>query len=81
MNEFYVIEIQSHRDGTSGNLVTGFPDRNTFEDCYMQTRAAANDSSVWCHTVMWIDNEGRNMEPPKCYHHAEPIPGQEEQGE
>lgn len=42
----------------------------------MQTRAAANDSSVWCHTVMWINKEGKYVEPPVCYHHNEPVPEQ-----
>lgn len=72
MNNYYVIEIQSHADGTSGNIVTGFPDKLTSEDAYMQARAAANDSTVHCHTVMWITKEGDLVEPPKCYHHAEP---------
>lgn len=76
MNEFYVIEIQSHRDGTSGNLVTGFPDKNTSEDAFLQARGLANDSSVWCHTVIWIDKEGKHVEPPACYHHNEPVPEQ-----
>ena len=73
MKNYYVIEIQTHRDGTSGNIITGFEDKNTSEDAFMQTRAAANDSTVYCHTVMWINKEGQYMEQPKCYHHDEPI--------
>ena len=78
MNNYYVIEIQTHSDGTSGNIVTGFEDKNTSEDAFMAARAAANDSTVACHTVMWINKEGQHMEPPKCYHHNEPVP---EEGE
>lgn len=78
MNNFYVIEIQTHSDGASGNIVTGYPDRLTSEDAFMAARAAANDSTVHCHTVLWIDKEGRYVEPPKCYHHAEPVPEAEE---
>lgn len=74
MNNFYVIEIQTHSDETSGNLVTGFPDKLTSEDAFLQAKAAANDSSVYCHTVMWVTKEGTFVEPPKCYHHAEPVP-------
>ena len=74
MNNYYVIEIQTHSDGTSGNIVTGYPDKNTSEDAFMSARASANDSTVFCHTVMWITKEGQHVEPPKCYHHAEPIP-------
>ena len=80
MLNFYVIEIQTHADGTSGNIVTGYPDRNTSEDAYMLARAAANDSTVNCHTVMWVTKEGQFVEPPKCYHHAEPVP-EEQAGE
>ena len=76
MYNFYVIEIQTHADGTSGNFVWGFADRNTSEDKFMAVRAAANDSTVHCHTVMWITKEGQHVEPPKCYHHAEPVPEQ-----
>jgi len=78
MNNYYVIEIQSHSDGTSGNLVTGFPDKLTSEDAWMAARAAANDSTVACHTIMWINKEGQHMdkESPKCYHHNEPVPEQ-----
>lgn len=78
MNNFYVIEIQTHSDETSGNLVTGFPDKLTSEDAFLQAKAAANDSSVYCHTVMWVTKEGEFVEPPKCYHHAEPVPEAQE---
>ena len=74
MKNFYVIEIQSHSDGTSGNIVTGFEEKLAAEDAFLTARTFANDSTVHCHTVMFIDKEGRNVEPPKCYHHAEPVP-------
>ena len=79
MNNYYVIEIQTHADGNSGNIVTGYPDKLTSEDAFLYAKAAANDSSVHCHTVMWVTKEGQHVEPPKCYHHAEPVPdeGQE----
>ena len=76
MNNYYVIEIQTNADGTSGNIVTGFQDKLVAEDAFMQARAAANDSTVMIHTIMWIDNRGRNMEEPKCYVH--PVQPQQE---
>ena len=79
MNNYYVIEIQTNADGTSGNIVTGFQDKNTSEDAFMAARAAANDSQVMIHTIMWIDNRGRNMEEPKCYIHPAVQTAQEEQ--
>lgn len=78
MNNYYVIEIQTHADGTSGNIVTGYPDKNTSEDAYMFARASANDSTVHCHTVMWVTKEGKYVEPPVCYHHEEPVPNEAE---
>ena len=74
MKNFYVIEIQTHSDGSAGDIVTGYEEKNASEDGYMAARAAANDSSVYCHTVLWINKEGQYMEPPKCYHHNEPLP-------
>ena len=74
MYNYYVIEIQTNHDGTSGNFVTGFEDKDTSEDAFLQTRAAANDSSVMIHTVMWIDNKGNNMEKPACYIHPAVLP-------
>ena len=46
MNNYYVIEIQTHSNGTSGNIVTGYPDRNTSEDAFMAARAAITASGV-----------------------------------
>lgn len=74
MNNYYVIEIQTHADGTSGNIVTGYPDKLTSEDAFLYAKASANDSSVHCHTVMWVTKGGQHVEPPRCYHHAEPVP-------
>ena len=74
MNNYYVIEIQTHADGTSGIINTGFPDKLTSEDAFHTAITFANDSTVHCHTVMWITKEGQHVEPPKCYHHAEEIP-------
>lgn len=68
MNNFYVIEIQTNHDGTSGNLIIGFEDKYTSEDAFLQTRAAANDSSVMIHTVMWIDNRGNTIEKASYVH-------------
>ena len=78
MYNYYVIEIQTNQD-SSANLVTGFTDKNTAEDAFCQAVAAANDSQVLVHTVMWIDSRGKYVEPPKSYTHPAPAPAQEEQ--
>ena len=78
MYNYYVIEIQTHSDGTSGHIVTGYLDKLSAEDAFHTAITFANDSTVHCHTVMWITKEGQIVEPPKCYHHNEPVPDQEE---
>ena len=78
MKNYYVIELQTNAD-SSANIVTAFEDRNTAEDAFCQAVAAANDSQVLIHTIMWIDARGRHVEPPKSYVHPAQTPAQEEQ--
>ena len=78
MNNYYVIEIQTNEE-TSANIVTAFEDRNTAEDAFCQAVAAANDSKVLIHTIMWVDNRGNNVEPPKSYVHPATTPAAEKQ--
>jgi len=78
MNNYYVIEIQTNADGTSGNFIFGYADEKEAEDKFLMIRTFANDSSVWIHTVMFIDKFGRNVQPPVCYKHPVPAPEPEE---
>ena len=71
MNNYYVIEIQTNADGTSGNIITGFTDRLVAEDAFCQARAAANDSEVLIHTVLWIDKLGNTIEKVSDTHPQE----------
>lgn len=71
---YYVIEIQTNSDGTSGNLVTGFVNRVDAEDAYCQARAAANDSNVLVHTILWIDNKGNTIEKVSYVHPGSSTP-------
>ena len=70
---YYVIELQTHSDGTSGNFIFGFATKGEAEDKFLALRTYARQSSVHIHTVLWIDNQGNQMEK-KAYLHAEPIP-------
>ena len=82
MNNYYVIEIQTNADRTSGNIVTGYADKLTAEDAFHLAIISANDSTVMIHTLLFIDNRGRNMEEPKCYiHPVQPQPEQTEEPE
>ena len=82
MNNYYVIEIQTNADGTSGNFIWGYADKLEAEDKFLGVRQFANDSTVWVHTVMFIDKFGKNVQEPACYKHPvqEPEP-EEEQSE
>ena len=81
MYNYYVIEIQTHSNGTAGNLVTGFEDKLTAEDAFCQARAAANDSTVMIHTVLWIDKNGNTIEKVSYTHPGENAPSAEESSE
>ena len=77
MNNYYVIEIQTDANGSSGNIVTGYENRLTAEDAFCQTRMAANDSSVMIHTVLWIDNKGNTIEKVSYTHPIPQVPIEE----
>ena len=76
MYNYYVIEIQSNADGTSGNFVFGYADYVDAEGKYLATRAACAVSSVMVHTVLWIDNKGVQIEK-KSYTHPVETPEEE----
>lgn len=71
MNNYYVIEIQTNADGTSGNFVFGYADRTEAEGKYLAVRAAAAGSSVMIHTALWIDNKGNTLEKKAYIHPVE----------
>ena len=77
MNNFYVIEIQTAADGTSGNFVFGFADKAGAEDKFIALRAYARQSTVHIHTVLWIDKQGNTIER-KSYIHPNPEPEPEQ---
>ena len=55
---FYVIEIQTNSDGTSGNFVFDFNDRSDADAKYGTLYAAAAKSSVLVHTVVMLTDRG-----------------------
>lgn len=76
MYNYYVIELQSNADGTSGNFVWGFVEKIDAETKYLATRAACAVSSIMIHTVLWIDNKGIQIEK-KSYTHPVETPEEE----
>ena len=55
---FYVIEIQTNSDGTSGNFVFSFNDRSDADEKYGTLYAAAAKSAVLVHTVVMLSDRG-----------------------
>lgn len=55
---FYVIEIQTNSDGTSGNLVYAYADKADAEEKYGLLYATAAKSTVLVHTVVMLTDRG-----------------------
>lgn len=73
MYDYYVIEIQTNADGTSGNFVFGYADKGAAEDKYLTLRQFARQSAVHIHTILWIDKMGATVDK-KVYIHPIPEP-------
>ena len=69
MIEFYVIEIQTNSDGTSGCLPYGYANKADAEEKFGQVFAAAAKSSVLVHTVIIIDKRGNHIHAPATFTH------------
>lgn len=68
---FYVIEIQTNADGTSGNFVFSFTDRSDADAKYGTIYAAAAKSSVLVHTVVLMTDRGDTLEHKAFVHPVE----------
>ena len=66
---FIVIEVQTNADGTVGNIVTSYTDRNLAEQKYHMILASAAVSSLPAHCAVLMTNDG-NCLAHACYHHA-----------
>ena len=66
--KYYVIELQTNADGTSGNIVTAYADHDTAEAAFLTKKIAALQSSVLVHTIVWLDNKGKLIDS-KAYIH------------
>ena len=63
--KYLVIEIQTNSDGTVGNLISSYDNRNEAERQYYLILAAAAISQLPIHTAVLLTNDGRLLE-----HHA-----------
>ena len=67
---YIVIEIQTNSDGTIGNIVTAFQDRNHAEQQYHSILSAAAVSNLPSHAAVLLTNEGIPVEHA-CYNHSQ----------
>lgn len=70
---FVVIELQTNPDGTLGNLVYAYTNRDEAEQKYHLILAAAAVSSLPVHAAVMLGNDGRSL-MYQCYRHNEPEP-------
>jgi hypothetical protein len=74
--KYLVIEIQTNADGTVGNLVFAYDDRNQAESKYHAVLAAAAISELPMHTCDLIQADGILL-ARQCYvHEQEAVEGE-----
>lgn len=72
--KYLVIEIQNNADGTSGNLIYEYDDRNEAYAKYHTVLAAAATSHVLIHTCTILTREGAQLAAESFTH---PVPTEE----
>lgn len=73
--KYLVIEIQTNSDGTVGNLVYSYDDRNQAESKYHAVLAAAAISALPMHTCDLIQADGILL-ARQCYEHEQATEGE-----
>jgi len=68
--KYLVIEIQTNADGTVGNLVFAYDDRNQAESKYHAVLSAAAISTIPMHTCDLIQADGILL-ARQCYVHEQ----------
>lgn len=67
---YIVIELQTNADGTVGNLVYAYTDRNEAEQKYHLVLSAAAVSQLPAHAAVLLTSDGRAI-ASQCYRHEE----------
>ena len=67
---YIVIELQTSSDGTVGNLVYSYTDRNQAEQKYHLVLASAAVSQLPAYAAVLLTSDGR-MIASQCYRHEE----------
>ena len=66
---YIVIEIQTNADGTVGNLVFAYAEKNEAYSKYHSILAAAAVSALPRHAAVIIENDGHPLEF-RCFEHG-----------
>ena len=69
---YIVIELQTNNDGTVGNLVYAYTNRNEAEQKYHLILSSAAVSSLPAHAAVLLTGDGR-MLASQCYRHVEEV--------
>ena len=68
--KYILIELQTNRDGTVGNLVTAYDNLDQAESAWHSVLATAAISALPVHAAVIVNNLGEVVES-RCYHHGE----------
>lgn len=69
---YVVIELQTNTDGTVGNLVYAYTNRNEAEQKYHLVLSAAAVSQLPAHAAVLLTGDGRTL-ASQCYRHVEEV--------
>lgn len=67
---YIVLELQTNTDGTVGNLVYAYTNRNEAEQKYHLVLSAAAVSQLPAHAAVLLTGDGRTL-ASQCYRHEE----------
>ena len=68
---YIVIEVQSNRDGTVGNVVTTFDNEQEAAAKYHQILSVGATSQIYKHSAFLLNDDGWCMKS-ECYKHETP---------
>lgn len=69
MLTYFVIELQTNADGTCGNIVWNYAQRELAEAKYHEVLSAAAVSSLACHAAVILRADGTQM-AAQAYEHG-----------
>ena len=69
--KYILIELQTNRDGTVGNLVTAYDDLDHAEGAWHSVLAAAAISSLPVHAAVLLNNSGEVVESRHYEHEGD----------